>query len=158
MAYYAQWYKDNRRAVLAKRRAARVLERMTRTAPIPLEVAMPFLVEAMKLAKDVMLSEAAQRKSESRHYRYRAEQLTGIAKLAEWAGLSVRQMSEIMKGNANTIKQVPLDAILVHTAYSLTEVVERTKEWTDLTGDPWPLGYRTAGKPPEPLEELAVVQ
>ena len=153
-AYFQAWYAKNRKAILHKaklrREIKREVEARIHTAPLPLEPVMPYLKLARTIALQEMIEEEAtslgMKDTADRWQSGASTNVTGIARMAQWGDMTPRNMHRILSGKAQSIDQHVLDSILIHTDYSLQEMIDRTLEWADLTADSWPLGYHANGK------------
>lgn len=68
----------------------------------------------------------------------------GISVLAEWTDIDDRVFSRVLTGyeGVYTVTVDVADRVCQHADFTLDELTERALEWADVTGDPWPFGYR----------------
>ncbi len=69
---------------------------------------------------------------------------TGVSVLAEWTDTDERVFSRVIQGadGVYTVTVDVADRVCQHADFTLEELTERALEWAEVTGDPWPFGYR----------------
>lgn len=70
----------------------------------------------------------------------------GQSALSKACGVSEKILRQITEGTVKGITMGTADKLSLYGDFSLPEIYERAEEWALLTGNDWPIGYRTCDK------------